>query len=83
MKNYYRILRAATAGIVSRHERRYRRGIFDMKQIKEDAKEETEVFQVQFRHVQLIGLGYICAILYSWVILLMEIIHSLKSKTHI
>ena len=54
-----------------------------MKQIKEDAKEKTEVFQVQFRHVQLIGLGYICAILYSWVILLLEIIHSLNRKTHI
>ena len=52
-----------------------------MKQIKEDAKEETEVFQVQFRHVQLIGLGFICAILYSWVILLLEIIHSLNGKT--
>ena len=72
-----------TAGIVSRHEARYKRGIFDMKQIKEDAKAKTEVFQVQFRHVQLIGLGYICAILYSWVILLLEIIHFGNRKTHI
>ena len=55
--------------------------MFDMKQIRDDAKEETEVFQVQFRHVQLIVLGYICAILYSWVILLLEIIHSLNRKT--
>ena len=54
-----------------------------MKQIKEESKEETEVFQVQFRHVRLIVLGYICAILYSWVIFLLEIIHSLNRKTRI
>ena len=52
-----------------------------MKQIKEDAKEEAEVFQVQFRHMQLIDLGYICAILYSWFTLLLEIIHFLNRKT--
>ena len=57
--------------------------MFNMKQIKDDAKEETEVFLVQFRHVQLISLGYICVILYSWVILLLEIIHSLNGKTDI
>ena len=47
-KTIFRILRAATAGIVSRHETRYKRGMFDMKQIKDDAKEETEVFQQSF-----------------------------------
>ena len=50
----------------------------DMKQIKEDSKEDMEVFQVQFRHVRLIVLAYICAVLYSWYVFLFEILHSLN-----
>ena len=55
-------------------EAEFNRDVFFMKQIKVDSKEEMEVFQVKFRHVQWIVLELLCAMLYSFVVFLLEII---------
>lgn len=47
-----------------------------IRDISEGAKEETEVFQVQFRHVRLIVLGYFCAVICSLIVFSAEIIYS-------
>lgn len=51
---------------------------YDLKQIPFVSKEETEEFQVQFRHVQLIVLGYFVALIYSLIVFFAEIIYNLK-----
>ena len=48
----FRILRAKTGGFISKVKAEWNHRVFDMTQIREDSKEEMEVFQVKFRHVQ-------------------------------
>ena len=64
-----------TSGFVKRMEAQSNDLVyFDMNKIKQHDRPEKDEFQVEFRHVRLILLGYVCAILLVIVIFAVEVL---------